>query len=155
MNATCSAGILQPQRVSDLGRLLNYEITPPLDSTARGVSNTSMAPAHLQGASFKHLHGACPFARRPHLAMCEAILQPHWTSCQASGAFYSLQGSIFKVPSSSARCHHQHSRYLRGVFLITLCQLQGSSSFNTQGFMCPSTSKRLQFSSPSCVSKEM
>ena len=58
MNATCSAGIPQPQRVSDLGRLLNYEITAPL------VFNTSMAPAHLQGASSNicmapvHLQGA-------------------------------------------------------------------------------------------------
>ena len=50
MNATCPAGIPKPQRVSDLGRLLNPEITAPLDSTARGVFNTSMAPAHLQGA---------------------------------------------------------------------------------------------------------
>ena len=66
MNATCPAGIPQPQRVSDLGRLLNYEITAPL------VSNTSMAPAHLQGALFNicmapvHLQGAhtSPCARQ-------------------------------------------------------------------------------------------
>ena len=66
MNATCSAGIPQPQRVSDLGRLLNSEITAPL------VSNTSMAPAHLQGALFNicmapvHLQGAhtSPCARQ-------------------------------------------------------------------------------------------
>ena len=72
MNATCSAGILQPQRVSDLGRLLNSEITAPLDSTARGVCNTSMAPAHLQGALSNicmapvHLQGALtsPCARQ-------------------------------------------------------------------------------------------
>mgnify|MGYP007125914079 CR=1 FL=1 len=50
MNATRPAGIPKPQRVSDLGRLLNPEITAQLDSTARGVFNTSMAPAHLQGA---------------------------------------------------------------------------------------------------------
>ena len=50
MNATCPVGISQPQRVSDLGRLLNSEITAPLDFTARGVCNTSMAPAHLQCA---------------------------------------------------------------------------------------------------------
>ena len=72
MNATCSAGILLPQRVSDLGRLLNSEITAPLDSTARGVCNTSMAPAHLQGALSNicmapvHLQGALtsPCARQ-------------------------------------------------------------------------------------------
>ena len=72
MNATCPAGILQPQRVSDLGRLLNSEITAPLDSTARGVCNTSMAPAHLQGALSNicmapvHLQGAhtSPCARQ-------------------------------------------------------------------------------------------
>ena len=66
MNATCPAGILQPQRVSDLGRLLNYEITAPL------VFNTSMAPAHLQGALSNickapvHLQGAhtSPCARQ-------------------------------------------------------------------------------------------
>ena len=66
MNATCSAGIPQPQRVSDLGRLLNYEITVTL------VFNTSMAPAHLQGASSNicmapvHLQGALtsPCARQ-------------------------------------------------------------------------------------------
>ena len=66
MNATCSAGIPQPQRVSDLGRLLNSEITAPL------VSNTSMAPAHLQGAFSNicmapvHLQGALtsPCARQ-------------------------------------------------------------------------------------------
>ena len=72
MNATCPAGISQPQRVSDLGRLLNSEITAPLDPTARGVCNTSMAPAHLQGALFNiymapaHLQGAhtSPCARQ-------------------------------------------------------------------------------------------
>ena len=37
MNATCPAGISQPQRVSDLGRLLDSEITAPLDSTPAGV----------------------------------------------------------------------------------------------------------------------
>ena len=37
MNATCPAGIPKPQRVSDLGRLLNPEITAPLDSTAVDV----------------------------------------------------------------------------------------------------------------------
>ena len=66
MNATCSAGIPQPQRVSDLGRLLNYEITVTL------VFNTSMAPAHLQGAFSNicmapvHLQGALtsPCARQ-------------------------------------------------------------------------------------------
>ena len=66
MNATCPAGILQPQRVSDLGRLLNYEITVTL------VFNTSMALAHLQGAFSNicmapvHLQGALtsPCARQ-------------------------------------------------------------------------------------------
>ena len=51
MNATCPAGILKPQRVSDLGRLLNPEITAP----ARPHSTWCL----------QHQHGACPSARRP------------------------------------------------------------------------------------------
>ena len=51
MNATCPAGIPKPQRVSDLGRLLNPEIT---------------APARLHSTwCLQHQHGACPSARRP------------------------------------------------------------------------------------------
>ena len=84
MNATCSAGILQPQRVSDLGRLLNSEITAPLDSTARGVCNTSMAPAHLQGALFNicmapvHLQGALtsPCARQLFIPTRGSVCPP-------------------------------------------------------------------------------
>ena len=51
MNATCPAGIPKPQRVSDLGRLLNPEITAP----ARPHSTWCL----------QHQHGACPSARRP------------------------------------------------------------------------------------------
>ena len=51
MNATRPAGIPQPQRVSDLGRLLNPEITAP----ARPHSTWCL----------QHQHGACPSARRP------------------------------------------------------------------------------------------
>ena len=71
MNATCPAGILQPQRVSDLGRLLNYEITVPL------VFNTSMAPAHLQGAFSNICMAPVHLQGRPHLAMCEAVHHSH------------------------------------------------------------------------------
>ena len=81
MNATCSAGILQPQRVSDLGRLLNSEITAPLDSTARGVCNTSMAPAHLQGALF-------------NICMAPAHLQGALTSPCARQFFIPTRGSV-------------------------------------------------------------
>ena len=71
MNATCSAGIPQPQRVSDLGRLLNYEITVTL------VFNTSMAPAHLQGAFSNICMAPVHLQGRPHLAMCEAVHHSH------------------------------------------------------------------------------
>ena len=54
MNATCPAGIPKPQRVSDLGRLLNPEIIAPLDSTAVDVvtptSAWRLAICNLQGA---------------------------------------------------------------------------------------------------------
>ena len=84
MNATCPAGIPKPQRVSELGRLLNPEITAPLDSTARGVFNTSMAPAHLQGALSNihmapgHLQGALsqPQARRRALRVSLGSTRP-------------------------------------------------------------------------------
>ena len=71
MNATCPAGIPQPQRVSDLGRLLNYEITVTL------VFNTSMAPAHLQGAFSNICMAPVHLQGRPHLAMCEAVHHSH------------------------------------------------------------------------------
>ena len=61
MNATCPAGIPKPQRVSDLGRLLNPEITAPLDSTAVDVVTSTSAwrlaickapsPRHVRGNS--------------------------------------------------------------------------------------------------------
>ena len=51
MNATCPAGIPKPQRVSDLGRLLNPEITAP----ARPHSTWCLQTPH----------GAWPSARRP------------------------------------------------------------------------------------------
>ena len=63
MNATCPAGIPKPQRVSDLGRLLNPEIT---------------APARLHSTwCLQHQHGACPSARRP-------LQHPHgaWSSAR-------------------------------------------------------------------------
>ena len=89
MNATCSAGILQPQRVSDLGRLLNSEITAPLDSTARGVCNTSMAPAHLQGALF-------------NICMAPAHLQGALTSPCARQFFIPTRGSVCPPTSKVA-----------------------------------------------------
>ena len=99
MNATCTAGIPQPQRVSDLGRLLKSEITAPLD--------------------FMPIKWCLLLFARQHLL----------------GAFI-----ICKVPSPAlsllARC-----------FLITLCQLQGNSSRDTQSFVCLSIFEELQFSS--------
>ena len=74
MNATCPAGILKPQRVSDLGRLLNPEITAP----ARLHSTWCLQHQHGACPSarrpLQHPHGAWPSARRPRLAMCEATL---------------------------------------------------------------------------------
>ena len=64
MNATCPAGILQPQRVSDLGRLLNYEITVTL------VFNTSMAPAHLHGAPLSNICMAPVHLQGAHTSPC-------------------------------------------------------------------------------------
>ena len=77
MNATCPAGILQPQRVSDLGRLLDSEITAPLDSTARGALQHQHGACPSARRPLQHLHGACPSTRRPHLAMCEAVHHSH------------------------------------------------------------------------------
>ena len=62
-------------------RVLNSEITAPLDSTARGVSNTSMAPAHLQGALF-------------NICMAPAHLQGALTSPCARQIFIPTRGSV-------------------------------------------------------------
>ena len=80
MNATCPAGISQPQRVSDLGRLLDSEITAPLDSTPAGVVH--------------------PPAWR--LPLCMAP-QPAWRLllCMAPPSAWRLP--LYKAPSSMAR----------------------------------------------------
>ena len=81
MNATCPAGIPKPQRVSDLGRLLNPEITAP----ARLHSTWCLQHQHGACPSarrpLQHPHGAWPSARRPRLAMCEATLHGHTALC--------------------------------------------------------------------------
>ena len=81
MNATCPAGIPKPQRVSDLGRLLNPEITAP----ARPHSTWCLQHQHGACPSarrpLQHLHGVWPSARRPRLAMCEAALHGHTALC--------------------------------------------------------------------------
>ena len=80
MNATCPAGISQPQRVSDLGRLLDSEITAPLDSTPAGVVH--------------------PPAWR--LPLCMAPL-PAWRLplCMAPSSIWRLL--LYKAPSSLGR----------------------------------------------------
>ena len=81
MNATCPAGIPKPQRVSDLGRLLNPEITAP----ARPHSTWCLQHQHGACPSarrpLQHPHGAWPSTRRPRLAMCEATLHGHTAPC--------------------------------------------------------------------------
>ena len=80
MNATCPAGISQPQRVSDLGRLLDSEITAPLDSTPAG--------------------GVHPPAWRLPLCMAPP---PAWRLllCMAPSSAWRLP--LYKAPSSMAR----------------------------------------------------
>ena len=140
MNATCSAGILQPQRVSDLGRLLNSEITAPL------VFNTSMAPASLHGASTcmapASLHGAfiymAPFSLQGalhHWGVLSAKRPHHWRLpiCMAPSPTSARRLSIYKGAHTSP-CARQ---------LI----------IPTRGSVCPPTSK-VAISSLSSVSKE-
>ena len=119
MNATCLAGISQPQRVSDLGRLLDSEITAPLDSTPAGVVHPPawrlplrmapppcmapaslhgaficMAPSSLQGAL---INGACSL--QSALAFGACSLQGALTSPCARGHFIRHTG--LRVPSQS------------------------------------------------------
>ena len=67
MNATCPAGIPKPQRVSDLGRLLNPEITAPLDSTAVDVVTPTSAwrLAICKAPSPRHVRGNSPWTHGP------------------------------------------------------------------------------------------
>ena len=96
MNATCPAGILQPQRVSDLGRLLNSEITAPL------VFNTSMAPDYLQGAFSNiymapaHLQGALtsPCARKFIIPTRGSVCPPSFKELQFSSPTWRFQRNV-------------------------------------------------------------
>ena len=105
MNATCPAGIPQPQRVSDLGRLLNYEITVTL------VFNTSMAPAHLQGTFSNICMAPVHLQGRPHLAMCEAVHHSH-TGLRVSTKFQGITIFLTNVafPKKRGVLSSRHSR---------------------------------------------
>ena len=117
MNATCPAGISQPQRVSDLGRLLDSEITAPLDSTPAGVVHPPawrlplcmapssawrlllcMAPSsawRLPLCKAPFINGAC--SPQSALALGACSLQGALTSPCARGHFIRHTG--LRVPS--------------------------------------------------------
>ena len=83
--------------------MLNSEITAPLDPTARGVCNTSMAPAHLQGALSNismapvHLQGALF-----NICMAPAHLLGALTSPCARQFFIPTRGSVCPPTSKVA-----------------------------------------------------
>ena len=97
MNATCPAGISQPQRVSDLGRLLDSEITAPLDSTPAGVVH--------------------PPAWRLPLCMAPSSA---WRLllCMAPSSAWRLP--LYKAPSSMARA------LCKAPFINGVCSLQSA-----------------------------
>ena len=100
MNATCPAGISQPQRVSDLGRLLDSEITAPLDSTPAGVVH--------------------PPAWRLPLCMAPP---PAWRLllCMAPSSAWRLP--LYKAPSSMARA------LCKAPLINGACSLQSALAF--------------------------
>ena len=108
--------------------MLNPEITAPLRPFLQDRQTTPLPSFPIRQASHliwtqqrpQHPQGAWSSTGRP--AFLDAFI-------------------IYKVPSTAlsllARC-----------LFITLCQLPGSSSLDTQSFVCLSSFKELQFSSP-------
>ena len=156
MNATCSAGILQPQRVSDLGRLLNSEITAPLDSTARGVCNTSMAPAHLQGALFNtsmapaHLQGALtsPCARQFFIPTRGSVCPPTSKVAISSSSGVSKETwlsliSPLEMPDDARRASRSAQRR-RSFPSSSTCKFSFLLYFQSTGFRPGLQSSKLQ-----------
>ena len=123
MNATCPAGISQPQRVSDLGRLLDSEITAPLDSTPAGVVHPPawrlllcMAPPSawrlpLYKAPSSMARALCKAPSSLALAICKApSLTSAWRLpiCKAPSPRHVRGSSSFP---HGAPCVHQLPRW--------------------------------------------
>ena len=129
MNATCPAGISPPQRVSDLGRLLDSEITAPLDSTPAGVVHPPAWRLPLCMAP--------PSAWRLPLYKAPSSLALTCSLCKTPSGLY---GHPRGYPSSTRRPPIRRAHPPAGH--TRLAMREAPTSSDTRGSPCVSSTRR-------------